>query len=166
MIKVYKIPTSAFSLIIDIPLLILFTQNIQTDMICKYIHIRIFMISLAPLVLLFKLFKNCFFILKNCGLFKHMLSIIRFEKEMTGVYNFLINLMKFYFFIVEYFLLMACFMYSLTNADYIFTSSNNLILFLTIIPLTVLLAIIEIYLSKRYNSIIDIFKKSPQKTNI
>ena len=166
MIKVYKIPTSAFSLIIEIPLLLLFTQNIQTDMICKYIHIRIFMISLAPLVLLFKLFKNCFFILKKCGLFKHMLSIIKFEKEMTGLYNFLINLMKFYFFIVEYFLLMACFMYSLTNADYIFTSSNNLILFLTIIPLTVLLAIIEIYLSKRYNSLIDIFKKSPQKTNI
>ena len=87
-IKVYKIPTSAFSLIIDIPLLILFTQNIQTDIICKYIHIRIFMISLAPLILLFKLFKNCFFILKNCGLFKHMLAIMRFEKEITDVYNF------------------------------------------------------------------------------
>ncbi len=160
MTNLRKIPKSIFWLIADIVLLILFTLNIFSKIIFVYIQIRIILICIAPLILIFRMIKNSYSIAKKCGLVNFVLSIKRNKKHLEDSYKVLSNFSKFYIFLGEYILFIAAFMYSLEKAILIFTSSNNLVIFLTVISLNILFSVIEFYLQKRYFDIMDTFENS------
>ncbi|WP_455539210.1 hypothetical protein [Terrisporobacter sp.] len=104
--------------------------------------------------------KNSYSIAKKCGLVNFVLSIKRNKKHLEDSYKVLSNFSKFYIFLGEYILFIAAFMYSLEKAILIFTSSNNLVIFLTVISLNILFSVIEFYLQKRYFDIMDTFENS------
>ncbi|WP_018591295.1 hypothetical protein [Terrisporobacter glycolicus] len=158
-IKINKISINALLLFVDIPLLLLLSQNLYTDKIYIYINIRLIMICLIPLILIFKLIKTTIIIFKKYGIFSEVVSLATFKKsisDMTHTYKDFLSLLMFY---IECNILMISFIYSMEKAKLILLSSNNLAIFLTIISLNVVLVLISKYINKRCDTITNFYEE-------
>lgn len=162
--KLNKIPISALLLLVDIPLLILLTKNIHEDIIFFYINIRLLMICFFPLIIIFKIIKTVIILFKESHLINSVLSVARLEKgisDITDTFKIFLNIFMFY---VECMVLVYLFMYSMDKTKYLLESSNNLATFIAIISLNVILVLIHIYINKRCNNVINIFKERKNLT--
>lgn len=158
-IKINKISINSLLLFVDIPLLLLLSQNLYTDKIYIYINIRLIMICLIPLILIFKLIKTTIIIFKKYGIFSEVVSLATFKKsisDMTHTYKDFLSLLMFY---IECNILMISFIYSMEKAKLILLSSNNLAIFLTIISLNVVLVLISKYINKRCDTITNFYEE-------
>lgn len=157
--KINKISINTLLLMFDIPLLILLTKNLYTDIIYIYINIRIVIIAFIPIVLLFKILKTTIIIFKKSGLISSILPILRFEKSISDLANIFKDMIDIFMFYGECMLLLYLFMYSLDKTSYILESSNKLAIFLSVISLNIVLVLIRIYINKRFNSVTNIFQE-------
>ncbi|MEW9077199.1 hypothetical protein [Terrisporobacter glycolicus] len=158
-IKINKISINALLLFVDIPLLLLLSQNLYTDKIYIYINIRLIMICLIPLILIFKLIKTTIIIFKKYGIFSEVVSLATLKKsisDMTHTYKDFLSLLMFY---IECNILMISFIYSMEKAKLILLSSNNLAIFLTIISLNIVLVLISKYINKRCDTITNFYEE-------
>lgn len=158
-IKINKISINSLLLFVDIPLLLLLSQNLYTDKIYIYINIRLIMICLIPLILIFRLIKTTIIIFKKYGIFSEVVSLATFKKsisDMTHTYKDFLSLLMFY---IECNILMISFIYSMEKAKLILLSSNNLAIFLTIISLNVVLVLISKYINKRCDTITNFYEE-------
>lgn len=158
-IKINKISINSLLLFVDIPLLLLLSQNLYTDKIYIYINIRLIMICLIPLILIFKLIKTTIIIFKKYGIFSEVVSLATLKKsisDMTHTYKDFLSLLMFY---IECNILMISFIYSMEKAKLILLSSNNLAIFLTIISLNVVLVLISKYINKRCDTITNFYEE-------
>lgn len=162
--KLNKISINALLLLIDIPLLILLAKNLHEDIIFLYMNIRLLMICFFPLIIIFKIIKTVIILFKESRLLNSVLSIARLEKgisDITDTFKIFLNIFMFY---VECMVLVYLFMYSMDKTKYLLESSNNLATFIAIISLNVILVLIHIYINKRCNNVINIFKERKNLT--
>lgn len=162
--KLNKISINALLLLVDIPLLILLAKNLHEDIIFLYMNIRLLMICFFPLIIIFKIIKTVIILFKESRLLNSVLSIARLEKgisDITDTFKIFLNIFMFY---VECMVLVYLFMYSMDKTKYLLESSNNLATFIAIISLNVILVLIHIYINKRCNNVINIFKERKNLT--
>jgi len=158
-IKINKISINTFLLFVDIPLLLLLSKNLYIDKIFIYINIRLIMICIIPLILIFKLLKTTIVILKKYGFFSKVVSLATFKKSisnMTHTYKDFLSLLIFY---IECNILMILFIYSMERAKLILLSSNNMAIFLTVISLNIVLVLINKYINKRCETILNLYEE-------
>lgn len=162
--KLNKISINALLLLVDIPLLILLAKNLHEDIIFLYMNIRLLMICFFPLIIIFKIIKTVIILFKESCLLNSVLSIARLEKgisDITDTFKIFLNIFMFY---VECMVLVYLFMYSMDKTKYILESSNNLATFIAIISLNVILVLIDLYINKRCDNVINIFKERKNLT--
>ena len=162
--KLNKISINALLLLVDIPLLILLAKNLYEDIIFLYMNIRLLMICFFPLIIIFKIIKTVIILFKESCLLNSVLSIARLEKgisDITDTFKIFLNIFMFY---VECMVLVYLFMYSMDKTKYILESSNNLATFIAIISLNVILVLIDLYINKRCDNVINIFKERKNLT--
>lgn len=162
--KLNKISINALLLLVDIPLLILLAKNLYEDIIFLYMNIRLLMICFFPLIIIFKIIKTVIILFKESRLLNSVLSIARLEKgisDITDTFKIFLNIFMFY---VECMVLVYLFMYSMDKTKYILESSNNLATFIAIISLNVILVLIDLYINKRCDNVINIFKERKNLT--
>ena len=162
--KLNKISINALLLLVDIPLLILLAKNLHEDIIFLYMNIRLLMICFFPLIIIFKIIKTIIVLFKESRLLNSVLSIARLEKgisDITDTFKIFLNIFMFY---VECMVLVYLFMYSMDKTKYILESSNNLATFIAIISLNVILVLIDLYINKRCDNVINIFKERKNLT--
>lgn len=162
--KLNKISINALLLLVDIPLLILLAKNLHEDIIFLYMNIRLLMICFFPLIIIFKIIKTVIILFKESRLLNSVLSIARLEKgisDITDTFKIFLNIFMFY---VECMVLVYLFMYSMDKTKYLLESSNNLATFIAIISLNVILVLIHIYINKRCDNVVNIFKERKNLT--
>lgn len=162
--KLNKISINALFLLVDIPLLILLAKNLHEDIIFLYMNIRLLMICFFPLIIIFKIIKTVIILFKESRLLNSVLSIARLEKgisDITDTFKIFLNIFMFY---VECMVLVYLFMYSMDKTKYLLESSNNLATFIAIISLNVILVLIHIYINKRCDNVVNIFKERKNLT--
>ena len=162
--KLNKISINALLLLVDIPLLILLAKNLYEDIIFLYMNIRLLMICFFPLIIIFKIIKTIIVLFKESRLLNSVLSIARLEKDtadITDTFKIFLNIFMFY---VECMVLVYLFMYSMDKTKYLLESSNNLATFIAIISLNVILVLIDLYINKRCDNVVNIFKERKNLT--
>lgn len=158
-IKNNKISINALLLLVDIPLLLLLSKNLYTDMIFIYINIRLIMVCFIPLILIVKLIKTTIIIGRKSGLFSQVMSLITLKKNILDVTHICKNFLDLFIFYSECILLMLLFIYSMKKAKLILVSSNNLAIFLAIISLNFILILISRYINKRCDIVINSYEE-------
>ena len=162
--KLNKISINALLLLVDIPLLILLAKNLYEDIIFLYMNIRLLMICFFPLIIIFKIIKTIIVLFKESSLLNSVLSIARLEKDTADIadtFKIFLNIFMFY---GECMVLVYLFMYSMDKTKYILESSNNLATFIAIISLNVILVLIDLYINKRCDNVVNIFKERKNLT--
>ncbi len=123
----------------------------------------------------FKIFLNIFMFYVECMVLVYLfmysmdktnsvLSIARLEKgisDITDTFKIFLNIFMFY---VECMVLVYLFMYSMDKTKYLLESPNNLATFIAIISLNVILVLIHIYINKRCDNVVNIFKERKNLT--